>query len=165
MMNRAGGHHPAKHQRLYSAPKRFDLSTMLVVTTAYALLFATMKALDFREISFFYFSGLITFIGAAQSLLCSWQKPRTVSILAGLVFHMAMYVWAFRRAGYSLYMIADLFQMLFFGTILSYFCGVLVGGVFLVSEFLRTILLGRAPIVKTRDDETDRESPWHSADD
>lgn len=138
---------------------------MLVVTTAYALLFATMKALDFREISFFYFSGLITIIGVAQSVLDSWQRPRTVSILAGLMFYMAVYVWEFLQSGYRPYMIEVFFQMLFSGTILSYFCGVLVGGVFLVSEFLRTILLGRAPIVKARDEEADRESPWHSADD
>ncbi len=153
----------ANQKKLYSAPRRFDLSTMLVVTSAYAVLFAGMKSLDFGNTAIVVVAGLITLVGAAQSVFDSWQNPRVVSVLAGVAYSAAITVLESGGSRFPGYLVWAIIANSIFGAFMGYFCGVLVGGVFLVSEFLRTTLLGRPPNTQTAADDATDESPWNDS--
>ena len=152
--------HDSNRPKLYSAPRRFDLATMLVVTTAYAVLFACMKALNFDVVPFAIIAGFITFVGVAQSLLNHWHRPRLVSCLTGVFVYAAFVVWKYIEAGRNPYFGTMVYGLILSGAFMGYFCGLLVGGVFLISEFLRTTLLGSAPSQEHEQEYAPEESPW-----
>ena len=154
---------------LYSAPRRFDLATMLVVTTAFAILFAGMKALDFPVEPFVYFAGLVTTVGIAQSLTYRHYSPRMVSIVVGILYYQLFGIFLFLAADRALpdifVVITGLMCSAILGPIQGYIAGVLVGGTFLAAEVLREVLqavrfvnLGRS---QDRENASD-ESPWEN---
>ncbi len=146
-----------KKQKRFAAPRRFDLVTMLVVTLAYALLFAGMKVLDFSSSAFIRIASLITLVAIAQSLFATWEKPRQVSflfsndprqvsVIVGIAFYVFFMPWMYGAAffwqeiqrGVSLGpLVMSLPAILLPGTLMGYFSGVLVAGVFLVADRLR----------------------------
>lgn len=167
-------------QKLYSAPRRFDLATMLAVTSAYALLFAGMKTLDFSSSAFIRVASLITLVAIAQSLFATWEKPqrglflfnndpRQVSVLVGIAFYVFFMPWMYGAAffwqeiqrGISLGpLVMCLFAILLPGTLMGYFSGVLVAGTFLVADKLRGVL-GRLHLQRrTDEDQPGSSSPW-----
>ena len=135
------GRQPKPRPKVYSAPRRFDLATIFVVTTAYSLLFAAMSGLQFPPIASLLIAGFITFVGIGQALLFHGSKPRQASIVVGsAVYTLAtLAFWLFFKPPFPDGLI---FVMVGYsvvgGAILGYFAGVLVGGVFLVAEALRT---------------------------
>ncbi|NOZ41179.1 MAG: hypothetical protein GXP24_13275 [Planctomycetes bacterium] len=166
-----------KYKR-YSAPRRFDLATLLVVTAAYAMLFTGLKALDFSSSIFLYVAGLITLVAIAQSLFATWEKPRLssflfrndprqVSILVGIVFHMLLvfrtygvFIWQDIQRGVPLgKLVMSLLAILLPGALMGYFSGVLVAGVFLIADNLRKFFTCRNSSRKA-DQNTRDESPW-----
>ncbi len=166
-------------QKRYSAPRRFDLATMLVVTLAYAMLFAGMKVLDFSPSAFIRTASLITLVAIAQSLFATWEKPRQgsflfsndprqVSVLVGIAFYVLFMPWMYGAAffwqeiqrGVSLGpLVMSLLAILLPGTLMGYFSGVLVAGVFLVADSLRRFLKRRHSD-KNADQKSSNESPW-----
>jgi hypothetical protein len=131
---------------VYSVPRRFDLATIFVVTSAYAMLFGGLSALGASPIVSVVIGGFVTAVGIGQAVLFGGQRPRSASVLAGVVLHA--FIWI-------VYWIADprllpteavLFitgYVVIGGCILGYCVGGLVGGVFLVADMFRRRLRRR----------------------
>lgn len=131
--------------KVYSAPRRFDLSTIMVVTAAYALMFSVINAL------FSSFGGaagisimvgvFVTLVGVGQAFMFGGRRPRTASILVGtiltcLIMFGSMALFA-RGGGASFMLPWVLVYGVMTGAIYGYLAGVMVGGVFLVSDWIR----------------------------
>jgi len=161
-----------EHSDLYAAPRSFDLATMLVVTSAFALLFTVMTLLDAPFGLFLYFAGLVTVVGIAQSLFSSKYNPRVISNFAGLAFHIAwtlvLVVLVLAGIGVSRngdtwtfdWLICPMFAVTFVSPAVGYLSGALVAGTFLVADHLRG-LLSRLHLSRNPADEPDEvHSPW-----
>ena len=130
----------APSQKIYSAPRRFDLFTIMIVTAAYAVLLSGMSALRFHPIASFYVAAFITIVGVAQAVLFGGRKPRLASAIAGAAAYFLGWVaFAIIEPTWTIgFMIlpALLFSAIA-GPPLGYLAGVLVGGVFLVADIFR----------------------------
>ena len=135
----------AARPKVYSAPRRFDLATIFVVTTAYALLFAVLGGLNAGVVATFGVAGFITFVGIGQAVLFRGRRPRvsSMSVGVGLLLVAGIGSWFFmsRTPGPVIVMIAV--QCIIYGVILGYVAGAMVGGVFLVADALRGRLARR----------------------
>jgi len=149
----------AKTKNRYSAPRRFNLATVMVATTAYAMLLAGLKALDFGQTVLIYAASLVTLVAVAQSLFASWQSPkrflflfsndpRQISVLVGILFaptinpnFTARLFWNLLQNGPSLDSLVRVGTAIILpGTLMGYLSGVLVAGVFLVADYLHRFL-------------------------
>jgi putative addiction module component (TIGR02574 family) len=142
---------PAAASKLYSAPRRFDLFTIMLVTAAYAILLSGMSALRFPPVFMCYVAIFITVVAAGQALLAGLSMPRAVSVYTGMVAYFVStlsYTFIEPRFDLSEAIPAAIVFSLLFGGILGYLAGVMVGGVFLVADLLRQ-RYGR------KDDDTD----------
>jgi hypothetical protein len=126
--------------KVYSAPRRFDLATIFVVMSAYAVLFAVMAALKLPPAVSMMTAGFIAVVGVGQALLFRGLKPRTASLLVGAAIYciatLGYYVFYPRMYPASA-LILMLVYGLFSGGVIGYVAGTLVGGVFLVADFVR----------------------------
>ncbi len=129
--------------KVYSTPRRFDLATMFVVTTAYALLFAAMAALQFTPTASILTAAFITLVGIGQSVLFGGLRPRTASIAVGTASFCVLMGGSLLFAG-RMYFFAVVSGIIY-GPVLGYIAGVMVGGVFLIADKLRR-LLHRRPV-------------------
>jgi hypothetical protein len=136
---------------LYSAPRRFDLATIFVVTAAYSLLLGGLSALDFGPEVKFVAVGLLTVVAAGQALFHDQANPRGVSVVIGAAAYTlftfvmwSMYPRSFPRSFFFVVVINGLL----FGSLLGYIAGVLVGGMFLVAERLRGTLSPQEKVVE-----------------
>jgi hypothetical protein len=132
-------------EKIYSAPRRFDLATIFVVTVAYSLLFGVMNYvvdyLSYPRVTGLFVGAFITFVAVGQALLYGGQNARVASVVTGIalcvLWNMIAVVWPPRGVpGIGL-----LFLIPFSGALgagCGYVAGVLVGGVFLVADKLRT---------------------------
>jgi putative addiction module component (TIGR02574 family) len=145
----AGNQPAARRARLYSAPRRFDLATIFVVTLAYSLLFAFMSAMQFPPGASLVVGGFITLVGAGQALLFGGNRPRTASIMtgAGLALVASVAFWVFVAPDFmrQQYFALMTLSYVFHGAILGYVAGVMVGGVFLVADAVRRKFGRQAP--------------------
>src|SRR5262245_22798055 len=114
----------------YSVPRRFDLITIFVVISAFALLFAAMRALHFSAGTFAFVVGLIVVVVIAQAMIPF--APRSASILAGAAY---CFVLVFDAA------IANPMVV-----ILGYVVGTLIGAIFLIADRVRQFLAKREPL-------------------
>jgi putative addiction module component (TIGR02574 family) len=132
---------------VYSAPRRFDLATIFVVTTAYALLFAELAALQLPPLINLLSAGFIAIVGIGQAFLFRGLRPRTSSLLVGMatcgIFAVGHFLMNPRIYSSSMFAIM-LAYLLASGAILGYVAGAVVGGVFLVADFVRR-WLSRTP--------------------
>ncbi len=124
---------------VYSVPRRYDLATMFVVSTAYAVLFAGMRMLEWpMEMSLT--TGLfITLVGLGQALLFGGKSPRLASVVVGYAFGVGGYLFiVWEDAGYvpAEYFFGSLLVGLWWLP-LGYLAGVLIGSVFMAAEKLR----------------------------
>jgi len=134
--------------KVYSAPRRFDLATMFVVTSAYVFMFAAMTSLRFPPVASILSATFITLVGIGQSVLFAGRKPRTASIAVGAATYYVFTVGWFMITSHF----ADVEQVFRFmmisgvvsGVALGYIAGVLVGGVFLIADKLRRLSYRRA---------------------
>jgi hypothetical protein len=146
--------------KVYSAPRRFDLLTIFVVTTAYALLFASLAALQLPPSVNLMVAGFIATVGIGQAFLFRGLRPRTSSLLVGIAIYCIFIVgnYVLNPRIYPSSMLAYmLFSGLTAGAILGYVAGTLVGGVFLIVDFVRR-RLSRIPPTPTAIGHVD-ESP------
>jgi hypothetical protein len=155
--NTADDHEPPD---VFSVSRRFDMATVLVAMLGYSLLFGGMRMLDAPPVMIAVFGAFFAFIAIGQAVAISSGRPREASIIAGAIF------WFL---GVAVVVASDLpflnpcaiLGMLIFATmagpITGYLAGALVGGVFLVSHYLReTDLLRR----RTPQANGDGASPW-----
>jgi hypothetical protein len=138
--------------KVYSTPRRFDLATMFVVTTAYALLFAAMAALQFPPMASILTAAFITLVGIGQSILFGGLRPRTASIVVGTASICVLMGGSLIFAG-RMYFFA-LVSGIIYGPVLGYIAGVMVGGVFLVADKLRQFFHRRRAPAEVADDNT-----------
>jgi hypothetical protein len=133
---------PAKTSELYSAPRRFDLATLFVVTAAYSILFGAMSALNyyFGPITKVVVGILVTVVAVAQAFYKDIANPRGVSIVTGAVAQTIIII-VIEILSPRMIPEPALFSVIFYGVlggmVSGYLAGVLVGGVFLVADKLR----------------------------
>jgi hypothetical protein len=127
--------------KVYSAPRRFDLATILIVTFAYSLLFGAMRALSFPPMVSVVFAGFISLVGVGQAFLFGGNKPRTASLVVGAFFYTLAVAATWLINGPRLYATPALLMVATYtiigGAILGYLAGLMVAGVFLVADKLR----------------------------
>ena len=125
--------------RLYSAPRRFDLATILVVTIAYSLFFTGLRMLDATPVVYVNTIVLVTLVGASQALLFGGKRPRWASVLTGIMLNLALLAFLSitrpQRAPVIL-----LWWFIAMGAICGYVAGVAVGSVFLLSDLARNMI-------------------------
>jgi hypothetical protein len=86
--------------------------------------------------------GFITIVGVGQALLFGGRKPRLASMVSGaaisLLLSMALWVFPPRLMPREYLMIMMVWYLIV-GGLLGYVAGVLVGGVFLVADYVRRL--------------------------
>jgi hypothetical protein len=133
---------PAGTSGLYSAPRRFDLATIFVVTAAYSILFGAMSALNyyFGPLTKVAVGILVTVVAVAQAFYKDSANPRGVSVLTGAITQtmimLLIEIFAPRLFPEPALLVVIVYGMLG-GAVSGYLAGVLVGGVFLVADALR----------------------------
>lgn len=153
---------------LFSAPRRFDLFTVLVAAAAYAVLFTVMRLLDFPTGVMGFVGGLFAVVAAEQALGEGRISPRHASVFAAMLFWIAVRVGGVAVEWYSgvgrgepaapRIVIAVLGGILS-GLLTGYIVGVLVAGVFLASFYLREGFVSRQSRVDDAHHDQDA-SPW-----
>src|SRR5690242_12512148 len=68
-----------------SVPRRFGVGVLLILMTAFAVLFAVMQSLRAPPQLFAVIAGLFLAVTVAQILLFRGEQPRVASLLAGAV--------------------------------------------------------------------------------
>lgn len=129
---------PSQTLDLYSFPRRFDLASMMVVSAAYGLLFASMRFYDAGIPLVSVTGGLFAVVGIGQAVLHKGENPRVASFQVGGVYCALAWLIAGLVRGFSHtdFCFAAGFG-LFFGPVLGYLAGACVGGVFLIADYLR----------------------------
>src|SRR5262249_52045584 len=92
-----------KSEKIYSVARRFDLSTIFVVTLAYSLLFGAIKALSCPPAASAMIAGFILIVAAAQAVLFQGKNPRMASIITGAVIYSVGVIAAWLYNGPRLY--------------------------------------------------------------
>jgi hypothetical protein len=144
--------------KIYAAPRRFDLATIFVVTVAYSFLLAGMSLLQFPPVASLIVAGFVTLIGISQAVLFGGHQPRIASLIVGtVVFSCAILAYWLsggpRLIPTSAFLAIGAF-VLIGGAILGYLSGTLIGGVFLLADYLRRAvrpLAGRRQQTLTED--------------
>jgi hypothetical protein len=126
--------------KIYSAPRRFDLATIFVVTFAYSILFALMSGFSFPPTVSVIVGLFITLVGAGQALLFGGRKPRVASVITGAIacVPLTLTTIMLTRRGFrgdEMFVAIPLSGI--FGAGFGYIAGVLVGGVFLFADTIR----------------------------
>ncbi len=135
------------YSKVYSAPRRFDLATIFVVTAAYSLLLGAMSPLRSPTASILV-AGFITLVGISQAVLFKGRQPRMASVLVGVTLYSITMLGYWLLSGPRLMpnavlLIAGTYTIVA-GAILGYLAGACVGGVFLLADVLRG-RFGRQP--------------------
>ncbi len=129
-----------KKSKIYSAPRRFDLATLFVVTILYSLLFGVLTAIEVHPGWIIGIASFLSAIGVAQAVLFRGKKPRLASMIAGSVVLPIMIgvLIMINEPDYDPWVASsELICTAGFGLALGYLCGTLVGGVFMFAEMLR----------------------------
>jgi hypothetical protein len=137
----AGTQPAAPTSKIYSAPRRFDLATILIVTFAYSLLFAALSLLQLPPEASLIVGGFITLVGVGQAVFFGGRRPRLASIVIGLGICLTYWFvgWRFLWRAYSFDVIGLLLiAWTITGLLGGYIAGTMVGGVFLIVDLVRS---------------------------
>lgn len=127
---------PTDSAGLYSAPRKFDLSTMLVVTTAYAAAFALLRAIRVPATAVLIVAAFFTSIALGQAILFGAKRPRLASAMVGSVSYFILLI-AYSPLDQH---VTTFVLSLIFGAFWGYVGGVIVGSVFMVAHWVRFVL-------------------------
>ena len=129
--------------RIYCAPRRFDILTILCVSSVYAIAFAILTGAKVPMPLALMLTLFVTFIGLAQAILWKGERPRLASILIGILFFVAACILMLPATQY----VNDPYEIFFFvmvspfvGSIVGYVFGAAIGGLFLAIEGIRDTL-------------------------
>ena len=100
-----------------------------------------MSVLQFPPIASLAIAGFVTLVGIGQAVLFGGDRPRTASLIVGTTIY-SLGMLAYWLLGWSRFIPpSGLFVIGTFvvigGAILGYLSGTLIGGVFLLAEYLR----------------------------
>ncbi len=128
--------------RIYCAPRRFDILTILCVSSVYGIAFAIGTTSKTPTYIWMTFLLVVTSIGLAQAILWKGKRPRLASILVGVV---SFVIWMLFMMSASPMvsgndLAATLFASTVAGSVFGYVLGAGIGGLFLVIEGLRDYL-------------------------
>jgi hypothetical protein len=131
---------PTNTSELYSAPKRFDLATIFVMTAAYSLVLGFMALFqEFGPVTKAAVVIFITIVGVCQAFYQNIANPRGVSIVTGAIAQTVILIilGATHNWFYTPVFVVVVIYGIVAGAIFGYFAGTIVGGVFLVADMLR----------------------------
>jgi hypothetical protein len=129
---------PLARAKTYAVPRRYDLTTLFVMSLAYAILFGCIRAAGASPGVFAVVAGFITLIGVCQAVLFRGRRPRLASMIGGLLFLVGSGMVGPLLGGDWRALAACLHPCLIVGSIvLGYAVGSLIGGVFLVADYCR----------------------------
>jgi hypothetical protein len=135
-----------RRAKVYSAPRRFDLATIFIVTLAYSVLFAVMSALQLPPLASLAVAGFITFIGLGQAALFGGNRPRAASVWIGAAIYTIAMLIGWLATGARAFGAWTVLYVVTYavigGAILGYLAGTAVGGVFLLADVLRRRFAG-----------------------
>ncbi len=148
---------------VFSVPRRFDLATVLVAMSAFAILFAGLLLLNAPPSVLAFLGGFLAVVAAAQWIGNKWNRPRTASIVAGILIYWVAgvaeaYFLPTPRMRFPQLIVILFVSGTISGALAGYLGGALVGGVFLVSHYLRE-WLGHGKHDSVAEQLTS-ESPW-----
>lgn len=126
-----------QNPEVYSVPRRYDLATLFVVSSVFAVLFGGLRFLRFPPTAALSIGSFIVLIGIAQAILFRGARPRMASVLAGGLWFLVLSVWFLVRIGFSFSLLAASSFFVIFGGGIGYLTGALIGGVFLVADHIR----------------------------
>lgn len=130
---------------LYSAPRRFDLASIFVVTAAYSILLGALSLMSTPPGVMVVVAGMLGIIAATQAMYQHIANPRGVSIVTGAIaFAVVCAIVSLTTRGVlSGSLFIDVFIVgLSCGAFLGYLMGTVIGGVFLVADMVRKKLEG-----------------------
>jgi hypothetical protein len=151
-------------RKMYSTPRKLDLATLLVIMFMFAMLFAGLAQIPYAPI---WFTGMvalfIALVGVSQAILFHGTKPRLASVVSGY-FLMAILVvtlyWLRNLQTHRYSKTPDVLITFFcagwWGIPLGYLAGVLVGGVFLISDAMRK----HVSFLRPKSHEDRDSNPW-----
>lgn len=147
---------------VFSVPRRFDLATVLVAMFCFAAMFAGLRMLDASPSILAFFGGFLALVAAAQWIASKWNRPRTASVVAGILIYWVVGVAEALlmppHIGLPQLIAIQLISGTLSGSIAGYLGGTLVGGIFLVSHYLRQWMgHGKGDSVAKP---PESESPW-----
>ena len=127
---------------IFSAPRKFDTATLLIVTTAYAIYFSVMLAIGLNEFVIAMIAGFFTVVGLCQPILFFGKFPRLSSVIGGVIYGIPAGIICVRQADeeWLAALVFGTIAGIFAGSTGGYLCGALVGGVFLIAHYTRTYL-------------------------
>lgn len=134
----------------FSAPRKFDLSTVLVVTTAYAAAFAMMRAIGLTPIAILTVGAFFTSVALGQAILFRGKNPRWASAVVGACFFAFMFLMD--RHGRPPHELPLIVFNLLFGALWGYAGGVIVGAVFMIAHGVRLAFFRRNSCAKLSDE-------------
>ncbi len=125
-----------------SVPRRFGVGVLMILMTAFAVLFAGMRSVGARPEVFILVSGLFFAVTLGQILLFQGKRPREASLMAGgVVFPleslaMSLYYAPFNSVDPG-FVAPMLCCSMVAGAPLGYLAGCIVAGIFFVQERFR----------------------------
>ena len=129
-----------------SVPRRFGVGVLLILMTAFAVLFAVMRTFGAAPEVFMIIAGLFLAVTLAQIVLFQGKKPRQASMLAGgVVFPLLIIAVTLFDENRSFggpgtvifFVISSSICTVPGGAMLGYLAGCLVAGIFFVQERYR----------------------------
>ena len=146
-------------EKQYGVPRRFGIGTILVVTAAFAMLFALLMSLGASPTVVAFFSGLVFVVGVGQLWLFGGKNPRAASAWVGVV---GLPTFSILRLSYSyvanwesppqIMALLLLIVSLPMGALMGYLAGGMVAGVFLIMDAVEKTFF--SPVGKFIDEET-----------
>lgn len=124
---------------IFSVPRRFDLSTLFVVSTAFGILFAILGHCGVTDSMKLFICFYINVVGFCQASLFGGRAPRASSVISGAIILSAFLslVWFYDKLLLAVFMFV---LNCSWAALVGYVNGTLVGSVFLITHWLRIFL-------------------------
>ena len=155
----------ARQERVYGAPRRFGIGTLLIVTTAFAVAMAILTALGVPSVAVVVILTFVALVGVSQAVLFGGTKPRLASAIAGFgaleLFVLTAISLELLRDGRASAIGQEFCSgtcvCAIYGPILGYATGGMVAGLFLVTDKIEQSMRPR------KSPGSDRSDPFDSA--
>ncbi len=113
-------------------PLQFSISTLLVVTALYAILFSILRIVNASPLVCLVMVLLFTAVGFGQKFLFHGQRPRRASMIVGACFYLGFHVIECVQYGVTPIILCGSIAYTIFGAMLGYWAGSIVEGTFFV---------------------------------